>query len=131
MADEFRERGCEVRQAGIEFTDKRWGERVHAAPPAPRRPRHRRDVAGALLRQRREPGALPQGEDPNSQLLFAGMGRLSENSRLNTKNKSHSVTAELQVPDGGAEGVIVAQGGAYAGWSLYVKNGKPKYCYNL
>ena len=35
------------------------------------------------------------------------------------------------VPDGGAEGVIVAQGGAFAGWSLYVKDGRPKYCYNL
>jgi arylsulfatase len=35
------------------------------------------------------------------------------------------------VPDGGAEGVIVAQGGAFAGWSLYMKGGKPKYCYNL
>ncbi|HET6944431.1 MAG TPA: sulfatase/phosphatase domain-containing protein, partial [Gaiellaceae bacterium] len=67
----------------------------------------------------------------NSQLLFAGMGRLTENSVLNVKNKSHSLTAELAVTNGAAEGVIVAQGGAYAGWSLYVKNGKPKYCYNL
>ena len=67
----------------------------------------------------------------NSQLLFGGMGRLSENSVVNVKNKSHSVTAELTVPDGGAEGVIVAQGGEFAGWSLYVKDGKPKYCYNL
>jgi arylsulfatase len=67
----------------------------------------------------------------NSQLLFAGMGRLSESSVLNVKNKSHSVTAQLTVPEAGAEGVVVAQGGAYAGWSLYVKNGKPKYCYNL
>ena len=67
----------------------------------------------------------------NSQLLFGGMGRLSENSVINIKNKSHSVTAELQVPEGGAEGVIVAQGGAFAGWSLYLKDGKPKYCYNL
>ena len=67
----------------------------------------------------------------NSQVLFAGMGRLSENSVVNIKNKSHSVTAELTVPDGGAEGVIVAQGGEFAGWSLYVKDGKPKYCYNL
>jgi arylsulfatase A-like enzyme len=66
-----------------------------------------------------------------SQLLFAGMGRLAENVVLNVKNKSHSVTAELEVPTGGADGVIVAQGGAFAGWSLYVKNGKPKYCYNL
>jgi hypothetical protein len=66
-----------------------------------------------------------------SQLLFAGMGRLSEHAVLNLKNKSHSVTAELTVPDGGAEGVIVAQGGAFAGWSLYLQSGKPKYCYNL
>ena len=67
----------------------------------------------------------------NSQLLFGGMGRLTENVVINIKNKSHSVTAELTVPDGGAEGVIVAQGGAFAGWSLYVKDGRPKYCYNL
>jgi arylsulfatase len=67
----------------------------------------------------------------NSQLLFGGMGRLSENAVVNVKNKSHSVTAQLQVPEGGADGVIIAQGGAFAGWSLYVKDGKPKYCHNL
>jgi arylsulfatase A-like enzyme len=67
----------------------------------------------------------------NSQLLFGGMGRLGENAVLNTKNKSHSITAEVELAAEGAEGVIVAQGGAYAGWSLYAKDGKPKYCYNL
>ncbi len=67
----------------------------------------------------------------NSQLLFGGMGRLSESSVVNIKNKSHSVTAELVVPESGAEGVIVAQGGSIGGWSLYAKDGKPKYCYNL
>src|SRR4029450_11115567 len=51
----------------------------------------------------------------SSQLLFGGMGRLTENVVINAKNKSHSVTAELQVPEAGAEGVIVAQGGAFAG----------------
>jgi arylsulfatase A-like enzyme len=66
-----------------------------------------------------------------SQLLFGGMGRLAENTVLNIKNKSHSVTAELEVPKGGAEGVIISQGGEFAGWSLYVKDGRPKYCYNL
>jgi arylsulfatase len=66
-----------------------------------------------------------------SQLLFTGMGRLSESSVLNIKNKSHAVTAEVEVPGTGAEGVIIAQGGAYAGWSLYLKEGKPVYCYNL
>ncbi len=67
----------------------------------------------------------------NTQLLFTGMGRLTENVLLNVKNKSHAVTAEVVVPDGGAEGVIFAQGGEFGGWSLYLKGGKPAYCYNL
>ena len=67
----------------------------------------------------------------NSQILFGSMGRLSENSVLNLKNKSHSVTAEIVVPATGAEGVIVAQGGNIGGWSLYAKGGKLKYCYNF
>jgi arylsulfatase A-like enzyme len=67
----------------------------------------------------------------NSQILFGGMGRLSENSVLNVKNKSHSVTAEIVVPENGGHGVLVAQGGAFAGWSLYLHEGKPKYCHNL
>jgi len=67
----------------------------------------------------------------NSQLLFGGMGRLTESSLVNIKNKSHAVTAEIVVPETGAEGVIFAQGGAFAGWSLYAKDGKPTYCYNL
>jgi arylsulfatase len=67
----------------------------------------------------------------NSQLLFGGMGRLTEHSLVNIKNKSHAVTAEIVVPETGAEGVILAQGGAFAGWSLYTKAGRPKYCYNL
>jgi hypothetical protein len=66
-----------------------------------------------------------------SQLLFRGMGRLSENSVLNIKNKSHAVTAMVDVPESGAEGVIIAQGGNIGGWSLYAKDGKLKYCYNL
>jgi arylsulfatase len=68
----------------------------------------------------------------NRQLLFGGMGRLSENSVVNIKNKSHAVTAEIEVPDGGtANGVIVAQGGAFGGWAVYVSDGRPAYCYNL
>jgi arylsulfatase len=67
----------------------------------------------------------------NSQLLFAGMGRLTESSLLNVKNKSHAVTARFAVPEGGASGVLVAQGGAFGGWSLYLREGRPEYCYNL
>ncbi len=67
----------------------------------------------------------------NRQILFGGMGQLSENSVISIKNKSHSVTAEITVPTSGAEGVIVAQGGNIGGWSLYAHHGKLKYCYNL
>jgi hypothetical protein len=59
------------------------------------------------------------------------MGRLTENSVIVIKNKSHAVTANITVPESGAEGVIIAQGGAFGGWSLYLKEGRPTYCYNL
>jgi arylsulfatase len=71
---------------------------------------------------------LVQGD---RQLLYGGMGRLSENSVVSIKNKSHAITAEIVVPEGGAQGVIVAQGGSIGGWSLYLKDEKPRYCYNL
>jgi len=65
-----------------------------------------------------------------TQVLFGGMGHLSENCVLSIKNKSHSITAEIVVPEKGAEGVIIAQGANIGGWSLYAKGGKLKYCYN-
>jgi hypothetical protein len=67
----------------------------------------------------------------NSQRFFAGMGRLSENSVVSIKNKSFSVTAEVDIPDGGAEGVIIAQGGRFGGWAVYAKDGKAKFVYNV
>lgn len=66
----------------------------------------------------------------DTQLLFGGMGRLLENCVLSIKNKSHAVTAEIVVPEQGAEGVIISQGANIGGWSLYAKGGKLKYCYN-
>jgi len=73
----------------------------------------------------------PQLVRGQTQLLFGGMGRLTENSVVNVKNKSHSVTAEVEVPGAGANGVIIAQGGLTGGWSFYAKDGRLKYCYNL
>jgi arylsulfatase A-like enzyme len=67
----------------------------------------------------------------NSQQFFPGMGRLSENSVVSIKNKSFSITAEVDVPDGGAEGVIIAQGGRFGGWALYAKDGRAKFVYNV
>ncbi len=67
----------------------------------------------------------------NSQQFFPGMGRLSENSVVSIKNKSFSVTAEIEVPASGAEGVIIAQGGQFGGWSVYLKAGRVIFVYNV
>jgi arylsulfatase len=67
----------------------------------------------------------------DSQLFFPGMGRLSENSVVSIKNKSFSVTAEVVIPDGAVDGVIIAQGGRFGGWSIYAKNGRAKFVYNV
>jgi hypothetical protein len=67
----------------------------------------------------------------STQLLFPGMRRLGENTAINTKNKSHSVTAQVEVPSSGARGVIAAHGGHMGGWSLYAHEGTLKYHYNF
>ena len=69
----------------------------------------------------RRPPALLTG---TTQTFYPGMRRLSENTTINIKNKSYTVTAAVEVPDGGADGVIIAQGGAYGGWSVYAHDGK-------
>jgi arylsulfatase A-like enzyme len=63
--------------------------------------------------------------------LVPGMTRLTEGSVLNVKNKSYNVTADIVVPDGGADGVILVQGGAFGGWVVYMRDGHLKYCYNM
>jgi arylsulfatase len=72
----------------------------------------------------------PQLIRGNSQLLFPGM-RVAEGAMISIKNKSHQVTADVVVPEGGAAGVIVTQGGQVGGWALYVHDGHLKYCYNF
>jgi len=63
--------------------------------------------------------------------VYEGMTAISENVFINTKNRSHAITAEVQIPNGGARGVILAQAGRFGGWSLYLKDGKPTYTYNF
>jgi arylsulfatase A-like enzyme len=63
--------------------------------------------------------------------LSEGMAGMSENVFINVKNRSLSITADVQITETGSNGVIVAQGGRFGGWSLYFKDGKPTYCYNF
>jgi arylsulfatase A-like enzyme len=67
-----------------------------------------------------------------TQVLANGMGGLNENGIVNIKNKSHSITAELTIPEGTTpNGVILSQGGIGGGWLFYVKDGTLKYHYNF
>ncbi|MBK7949629.1 MAG: arylsulfatase [Deltaproteobacteria bacterium] len=63
--------------------------------------------------------------------LYEGMTGISENAFLNVKGRSHALTAEIEVPAKGAEGVIIAQAGRFGGWSLYMKGGRVHHVYNF
>jgi arylsulfatase A-like enzyme len=62
--------------------------------------------------------------------LFEGMRGMSENTFMNIKNRSHTITAEVETKGANTNGVLLAQAGRFGGWSLYVKDGKPTYTYN-
>jgi arylsulfatase len=72
---------------------------------------------------------LPRGR--TTMTFYPGMTHLMEMTVLNVKNRSHTITAEVEIPEEGTSGVIIAQGGRFAGWSLYVKDGAAKYCHNF
>jgi arylsulfatase len=69
--------------------------------------------------------------DRTSLTLYEGMQGMLENTFMNIKNQSSTITAELEIPEGGANGAILSQGGRFGGWSLYMKDGKPAYVYNF
>jgi arylsulfatase len=69
--------------------------------------------------------------DRTSLTLYEGMEGMMENTFINIKNKSFSLTADLEIPKAGANGVILTQGGRFGGWALYLKDGKPEFTYNF
>jgi arylsulfatase len=66
-----------------------------------------------------------------SMTVGEGMTGMMEGVFINVKNRSKTITAEIEVPQGGANGTILAQGGRFGGWSLYVRDGVPGYTYNF
>ncbi len=65
----------------------------------------------------------------NTFTYYPGTIRVPEGSAPDTKNRSFSVTAEVEVPDGGADGVLITQGGRFGGWGLLLRDGKPEFDY--
>ena len=62
--------------------------------------------------------------------VYSGMTGMMESAFINVKNRSFSITADVEVPKKNANGVIICQGGRFGGWTLFLKNGRPMFTYN-
>jgi len=62
--------------------------------------------------------------------VYDGMTGLMENTFINVKGVDHTITAEVELKDDKAGGVIIAQAGYFGGWTLYMKDGKVHHEYN-
>ncbi|HXV26249.1 MAG TPA: sulfatase-like hydrolase/transferase [Alphaproteobacteria bacterium] len=62
---------------------------------------------------------------------YDGMTRIPEGGAPDLKNKSFGISAVVNIPEQGAEGLIMTQGGRFAGLGLYLLEGKPVFHYNL
>jgi arylsulfatase len=116
---------------------------------APQNPAKLAELQALFLKEAARYGVLPMDDrffermDPkavgrpdimggrSSLTLAEGMTGLLEGVFVNVKNRSKTITAQVTVPQGGGNGTIIAQGGRFGGWSLYVKDGVPGYHYNF
>lgn len=62
---------------------------------------------------------------------YDGMKRIPEGNAPDLKNKSWNITAEVVIPEGGAEGVLMTQGGRFGGLGLFVQDNKLVFHYNM
>jgi arylsulfatase len=116
---------------------------------AAKNPKKLAELQALFLTEARKYGALPMDDRVFERLDAAAVGRpalmagrtsltlaegmsgMTEGVFINVKNRSKTITAEIEVPQGTANGTLVAQGGRFGGWSLYVKDGVPAYDYNF
>jgi len=68
--------------------------------------------------------------DRSALTVYPGMIGISENAFINTKNRSYTITAPVELKDANTNGVIIAQAGAFGGWTLYMKEGNVRHDYN-
>lgn len=73
--------------------------------------------------------SLTRGRDTFT--YVPGMIRIPEGAAPDIKNKSFRIAVDVNVPDKGAEGVLLTQGGRFCGWGLYLLEGVPKFHYNI
>ena len=74
----------------------------------------------------------PNATAGRTEFTYSGeLSGLPDGSAPNTLSKSYSITAEVEIPQGGAEGMLNTLGGRFGGYGLYVLKGKPVFTYNL
>lgn len=84
----------------------------------------------ASFAERADPATRPSVLGNRKDFTFYdGMIRITEGSTPDIKNKSFSIDADVEIPEGGAEGILATQGGRFAGWALLVMNNKPMFVY--
>ena len=64
-------------------------------------------------------------------VYYPGGGRVPEEAAVNVRNRSHTITAEVEIPDGGAEGVLLTQGSGLSGYTLFIRAGRLHYVHNF
>lgn len=67
----------------------------------------------------------------NEFTYHTGAIRIPEGSAPDFKNKSWAIAAEVNIPEGGADGVLATMGGRFGGWALLIQDGKPEFVYAL
>ena len=76
--------------------------------------------------------ARPSSTAGRTEFTYSGeMSGLPDGSVPHTLAKSYSITAEVEIPQGGAEGMLNTLGGRFGGYGLYMLKGKPVFTYNL
>jgi arylsulfatase len=66
------------------------------------------------------------------QFVYTGPSCCTQaNAAPNILNRSYRITAEIEVPAGGANGMLVTQGGRFGGWGFYLREGRPVFTLNL
>jgi len=75
----------------------------------------------------REPVTPPRGR----YRYWPGTGPVDEAAAVNVRCRTHRVVAEVDIPDAGAEGVLVSQGSGHGGWVLWLADGRLSYAHNF
>ena len=85
-------------------------------------------MAAARCALRRNDRRLTQ--DRNQYTFYPGTQSVPFNAGPHLLNRTHSITADVEIPEGGAEGALVSFGGTDGGYSLYIQDGKLQYVQN-